>query len=186
MPEDDINDQLLTDTLEDGDAGGKTGIMDKLLAILLPLGVIVLFAGAGYFASGLTAPAQVEAQEEVEPSEPEKTPPVDSDQGYVYFDLEPIITNLNEPQATRYIKVIFSLGSLEEDKAEVEAAIAKKTHELKNHLLIYLSNLSLNDVRGAKNINRVRREVQDSINERLWPSGRPMIANVSLKDWIVQ
>jgi flagellar basal body-associated protein FliL len=61
-----------------------------------------------------------------------------------------------------------------------------KSHEMNNYLIIYLSNLSLEEVRGEKNINRVLREVQDSLNDRLWPGGKPLISKVSLKEWIVQ
>ena len=184
MPED-INDNQSESDLLGG--GGETGMLGNLLKLLLPVGVIVVFAAAGYFASRLGGPAEAGGAQETESptTQPDKASDKD-DPDQTHYDLDPIVINLNEPQATRYLRVIFSLAINDDDYYAAEAEIVKKSHKINNYLLIYLSNLSLEEVRGAKNINRVRREVQDSLNDRLWPGGKPLIASVSLKEWIVQ
>jgi flagellar basal body-associated protein FliL len=179
MPEDTNDNQSAVDSLAGGD---ETGTLGKILKLLLPVGVIVVFAAAGYFASGLGGPAEAGGAQEAESptTQPSKAYGED-DPDQTHYDLEPIVINLNEPQVTRYLRVIFSLAINDDDYSAAEADIIKKSHEMNNYLIIYLSNLSLEEVRGKKNINRVRREVQDSLNDRLWPGGKPLIASVSLK-----
>jgi flagellar basal body-associated protein FliL len=186
MPEDIMNDdESVADSLAKSGGDGETGKLDKILKILLPVGIIVLFAAAGHFASRLGAPAEAGAEEETPTSQPSKVPQGDEAE-QSHYDLEPIVINLNEPQVTRYLRVIFSLGIADGDYSTATRLIEKRTYEMKNWLIVYLSDLSLEEVRGAKNINRVRREVQDSLNDRLWPGERPLIGNVSLKEWIIQ
>jgi flagellar basal body-associated protein FliL len=184
MPEDTNDNQSADDSSADG---GETGALGKILKLLLPVGIIVVFATAGYFASGFGGPVEAGGAQDTEAAttQPAKASS-EEDPDQTHYDLEPIIINLNEPQATRYLRVIFSLAINDDDYSTAEAAIIKKSYKINNYLLIYLSNLSLEEVRGAKNINRVRREVQDSLNDRLWPGEKPLIASVSLKEWIVQ
>ena len=183
--EDIDNDDQSVDPLAgsgDGEGAGKLG---GILKMLLPAGIVVLCAAAGYFASSLNVPAQAGAEEtEQTAREPDKSSR--DDRELVHHDLEPIIINLNEPQVTRYLRVVFSLAIASEDSGAAISTIKKHTHDVNNWLIVYLSDLSLDDVRGAKNINRVRREIQDSLNDRLWPGARPLILKVSLKEWIIQ
>ena len=194
MAEDKNNDEAIDDPLADigsKDSAGKSG---KMLQIILPAAIIVIFAAAGHFASRMTAPAQagVEQPESGDQSdtpaadEPKKDKPATDDVDRSYFDLEPIVINPNEPQVTRFLRVTFSLAIGKDDFSDAEALIKKKTNEIQNWLITYLCDLSLEDVRGAKSINRVRREVQDLLNDKLWPDSRPMIVSISLKEWIVQ
>lgn len=185
MPED-RNDQSVADPLAESGGFEETGKLGKILKILLPVGIVVLFAAAGYFASRLNVPAQAGAEEAKSTLDPDKSSKGDGDKAQAHHDLEPIVVNLNEPQVTRYLRVVFSLAIAGEDYDDAMATIEKKTHEMNNWLIVYLSDLSLEDVRGAKNINRVRREIQDSLNGRLWPGERSLIVNVSLKEWIIQ
>lgn len=191
--------QSVSDALSEGGGGG--GKLGGILNLILPLGIAVVFATAGYFVSGFNVPDQAGAGE-VEQSadagegdgsdEGEKTKKgsgagtqkISKDQKH--HDLDPIIVNLNEPQVTRYLRVAFSLAFNAEDFDVGVEEIKKRSHDIHDQFLVYLSNLSLEDVRGAKNINRVRREIQDLLNNSLWPGKRPLITNVSLKEWIVQ
>jgi len=179
------DDQSVADSPAESGGDAETGKLGNILRILLPVGIIVLFAAAGHFASRLGAPAEAGAEEEEPTSRPSKVPQGDEEE-QTHHDLEPIVINLNEPQVTRYLRVIFSLAIADADYNTAAKTIEKKTHEMNNWLIVYLSDLSLEEVRGAKNINRVRREIQDSLNDRLWPGERPLIANVSLKEWIIQ
>ena len=183
MPED-INDDQSVDPLAGRGGDEESGKLGKILKLLLPVGIVVLFGVAGYFASSLNVPAQVGAEEAKPTPDPDKSPQGDEEQ--THFDLEPIVVNLNEPQVTRYLRVIFSFAIASGDYTTAMITIEKKKHEMNNWLIVYLSDLSIEEVRGAKNINRVRREIQDSLNDRLWSGKRPLIVGVSLKEWIVQ
>jgi len=184
MPEDKNDDLSISDPLAEGGGIEEAGKLGKILKILLPVGIVVLFAAAGYFASRLNIPAEAGAEEAKPTLDLDKSTQGDKEQ--TYYDLEPIVVNLNEPQVTRYLRVVFSFAIASQDYDAAMATIEKKTPEMNNWLIVYLSDLSLEDVRGAKSINRVRREIQDSLNGRLWPGEPPLIVNVSLKEWIVQ
>ena len=184
MPEDKNDDKSTADALSGSDGDGETGMPGKILKLLLPVGIVVLFATAGYFASGFNVPAQAGAEEAEPTPDPKKSPQGEGEQNHL--DLEPLIVNLNEPQVTRYLRVALSFDIASEDYNTAKALIEKKMNDMKNWLITYLSDLSLEDVRGAKNINRARREILDSLNDRLWPGERSLIVNVSLKEWIVQ
>lgn len=183
------NDQS-ADPLAGSDGGEGGGKLGGILKTLLPVGLVILCGVGGYIASNFNVPAEADAEEgdaqatSAPADKPDKSPRDVTD--LTHHELEPIIINLNEPQVTRYLRVVFSLGIPTEDFSEAKATIDKNTHDMKNWLIVYLSDLTLDDVRGAKNINRVRRQIQDSLNNRLWPDGRPLILKVSLKEWIIQ
>ena len=105
---------------------------------------------------------------------------------YEYILLEPIIVNLNEPRLARYIRATLILVVREEHSKEAHKVIDKKMHTIRSRLILYLSNCSLEEVRGAENLNRILRDIQDSINNWLWPNGRPLIARVDYSEWAVQ
>jgi flagellar basal body-associated protein FliL len=190
MPEETKNDdQSVTDALSGGEGGGP-GIVGKILKLILPVGLVVVFGVGGFFASSLgggpvAADADTSDTTDQTPEKEDQTP-VDDSGEREHHDLKPIVVNLNEPQVTRYLRAGFSLAIASGDFADAEAIVTKKSHDLRDWLIGYLSNLSIEDIRGAKNINRVRREVQDLLNDRLWPGKRPRILSVSLSEWIVQ
>ena len=176
------NEQAAADTATEKAEGPTGGGGGGILRILLPVGVAILAGAAGHLASQMAPPGSSEA---AETSEPQARTPQD-DENLTYYDLEPITVNLNEPQVSRYLRVILSLAIDSEDHGDASKTIEKKLPELKNWLIIFLSDLSLEDVRGAKNKNRIRRSIQDSLNDRLWPGERALIVKVIFKEWIVQ
>ncbi|MCP4376534.1 MAG: hypothetical protein GY794_10230 [bacterium] len=184
-------DQAVDDAL---DKGANPGMVGKILKYLLPVGLVVVFSAAGFFASGLGGgPAAADAETSdaatdgaTDKASEEDDTPADESGEREHHDLDPIVVNLNEPQVTRYLRAGFSLAIGSDDFSDAETIITKKSHDLRDWLIGYLSNLSIEDIRGAKNINRVRREVQDLLNDRLWPGKRPRILSVSLSEWIVQ
>ena len=185
MPEEN-SEQLVSDHLAASDGNEKNGKLAKILGILLPVGIFVVFANAGYFASGLNVPAPAGAEQTEAVPDSDNSTGGDDDKVQFHHDLEPIVVNLNEPQVTRYLRVVLSFAIIDKDRSDAIETIEKNAEDMKNWLIVYLSDLSLEEVRGAKNINRVRREIQDSLNERLWPGKRPLIADVRLKEWIIQ
>jgi flagellar basal body-associated protein FliL len=184
MAEEEQNEQSVADALTSDNEGGSGGVVSKILRLALPVGILVLAAGAGYFANQMTGgldstPSEATAEEDNPP------PPAD-DKEYKYFDLEPIVANPNVPRLERYIRATLTLAIHKDDYDQAKKVLEKRMPELKNSLILYLSDCSLDEIRGKKNLNRILREVQDSFNERLWPDQRGLIAKVGYKEWVIQ
>jgi hypothetical protein len=50
----------------------------------------------------------------------------------------------------------------------------------------YFAGLSLEDVRGSRNLTRIKEEVQDQFNNILFPNTRPYIQRVLFKEFAIQ
>jgi len=93
------------------------------------------------------------------------------------------VANLNEPGATRYVSMGFTLeisGQLPAGGSGEGAAnpyLKEKQPLITNWLSIYLSSLGLTDVQGEKNLNRILTEIRDGLNAKLFP-GKPLIVAV--------
>lgn len=103
--------------------------------------------------------------------------------GTWYYDLDPIVANLNEPGAMRYVRVSITLqinSSWEKEKAENILELQKPN--LKNWLAIYLASLTTNDATGDKNLKRIQLEILDAFNGILFPDAKPQIKQVLFKE----
>jgi len=110
----------------------------------------------------------------------------DSQKGW-YFDLEPVVANLNEPGATRYVRVALTLEiSNELDQKKTTAFLQENAPLLKNLLTIYLASQTIEDMRGDRNLRRIQLEILDNFNEKFFPNGAPQIKQVLLKEFAIQ
>jgi flagellar basal body-associated protein FliL len=109
-----------------------------------------------------------------------------SNEEYAYIEFAPITVNLDEPRLSRYVRATIILASRRAHGDAAKPAVEKKMKELHNWLTVYLAGRKLEDVRGEKNLNRIRREIQDAFNELLWPGKAPMIDHVLFKEFAVQ
>ena len=105
---------------------------------------------------------------------------------YRYLDIEPITINLDEPRLARYVRAAITLAFDAKNETEVRSQVDKRLPELKNWLAVYLAGRTLDEVRGAQSLNRVRREIGDAFNEQIWPQQPPRIHHVLLKEFAVQ
>lgn len=104
-----------------------------------------------------------------------------------YYDFEPVVANLNEPGATRYIRITLTLqikGQIDQQKGK-EFFDAKKPL-LTNSLTIYLASLSLQEVTGEKNLRHIQAQVLDTFNQTLSSDGKPMIEQILFKEFAIQ
>ena len=190
-------------------AGG--GGLKRLL--ILAAGMTLLAAAGGYGAAVLmggsapsseeSAPATAHAAESPakEPAK-EKEKAEKSEKGekgkegassrlaegaeFGYYDFEPIIVNLDEPRLARYIRVTITLVIKAENHDAAKAALDKRKPELKNWLTTYFASCTLDNVRGAPSMNRLRREILDAFTQQLWPNQKPLIEQVLFKEFAVQ
>ena len=104
-----------------------------------------------------------------------------------FYDLDPVVANLNEPGVTRYVRATFMLEvSSEMDKKKGTAFLDEKKPILINWLTVYLSSLSLEDIRGDKNLRSIQSSVCEAFNEKLFPHSKPLIKRVLIKEFPVQ
>jgi flagellar basal body-associated protein FliL len=104
-----------------------------------------------------------------------------------YYNLEPVVANLDEPGATRYVRAALTLEMSPEISAEKGAAfLEQKKPLLTNLLTIYLAGLNIEATRGDKNLKRIQTDICDTFNERLFPNGKPLIKRILIKEFAVQ
>ena len=159
---------------------------------LLTFGIMLLVtvglgAVGGHFVGELTASQPSEANA-MEPSVPQASP----DQAgaphtqFASIDLERITVNANEPRLQRFIHATIAVTVRKEAFDHVSGVLTERRDEIKDWLITYLSGCSLEEVRGPRNLNRIRREMQDSLNDMLWPNRDPLIESVLLREFQVQ
>jgi len=103
------------------------------------------------------------------------------------YDLEPVIANLDEPGVTRYARVTITLQldpQMDQEKGTV--FLEGKKPVLRDWLTTYIAGLSLERVRGTRNLSRIKQEVRDSFNELLFPEGKPFIRDILFKEFAIQ
>jgi len=163
----------------------------SMLWLLIAVGMAALATGAGFGlgrllagssgASGATGAATGDVQQ---PQRAQNPSPAQEDYGYIEF--EPIAVTLDGPRLDRYIRATVVLAIAKDQLDQAQKLIEKRKPELRNYLTVFFSGCRLEDVRGAEKLNRLRREIQDSLNEQLWPEGQPMISRVLFKEFAVQ
>jgi len=159
--------------------------------------VVVVCAGAGlglgrlFAGSGEAQTAELSQQDQSAQMEGLKADVLDltggDSQKTWYYDLEPVVANLNEPGATRYVRAAMTLevsSDVDEEKGTV--FLEEKKPLLTNWLTIYLASLSIEDIRGDKGLKRIQSEVLDAFNERLFPDSRPQIKKILFKEFAIQ
>ncbi|GAH72149.1 unnamed protein product, partial [marine sediment metagenome] len=104
-----------------------------------------------------------------------------------YYELEPVVANLDVPGITRYVRAAITLEiSAEVDQEKGIAFLEEKKPVLTNWLTIYLASLTLEDIRGDRNLRRIQSQILDSFNEKLFPDARPQIKHILFKEFAIQ
>ncbi len=172
----------------DGASGrGRLKVIVRLA--LIPAVILIGVAGGYGLGSALAGGSPDDPEDalaEKLPVEPPEPDPTVKEGEYEYYDFEPIVVNLNEPRLARYIRATITLAIPKARAAAVTEQVSRKQKELRNWLTVYLSGRTLDDVRGPKHLNRIRREILDACNKQLWPNGKPMIEQVLFKEFAVQ
>lgn len=158
--------------------------------LIVMVAVVALAGGGGFILSKLVAggPTQAQAADQAPQDQAAANQSEQGDKGndYAYVQLEAVTVTLDGPTMARYLqaKVTFAIGKSDENIARV--LIEKRMPEIRNWLNVYFASQTLDSVRGDKNLNRMLREIQDALNERLWPDSEPMIHEVLFEGINVQ
>lgn len=160
-----------------------------IMFVVVVLCGIVGFA-LGRFLAGSSIPKTAEhsPEEELPQVEYLRTDGSETDPQRVwYYDLEPVLANLDEPGITRYIRVILTLEiSPKVDKVKGIAFFDEKRPVLTNCLTIYLAGLTIDDIKGDRNIRRIQSQLLDAFNEKLFPDTEPLIKQILFKEFAIQ
>jgi flagellar basal body-associated protein FliL len=155
------------------EAPAKSGGMRGLIIYSM----IAIIAAAGGFAVPMMFPQLVSGQPAEENAGPPKT---------VYVPFGETVVNLNEDKLNRYLSVKIDLQVNETDQQLVTELVEKEKPRLKNWLLSQLSELGMEDIRGAAGQNRLRREIHDRFNDMLFVDELDRINDVLFQDFRVQ
>ena len=176
-------------------AGGRRmPLSGKYLQWIIIAAVPVICAGAGFGLGRLLGPSAATdtagTTRQAVPTQAQLARPEgaekDSQKGW-YFDVEPVVANLNEPSATRYVRAALTLEiSNDLDTKKTTAFLQENAPLLKNLLTIYLASQTIENMRGDRNLRRIQLEMLDSFNEKLFPGGAPQIKQVLFKEFAVQ
>ena len=156
-----------------------------LICACAGLSVGRLFAGSGTPEGVETGPESVESAQ-IEDLKADNNP-AKAPAKVWYYDLDPVVANLNEPTVTRYVRASLTLEmSADMDVKKGTAFLDEKKPILINWLTVYLSSLGLEDIRGDKNLRSIQSYIRDAFNEKLFPDSKPQIKQVLIKEFPVQ
>jgi flagellar basal body-associated protein FliL len=110
----------------------------------------------------------------------------------VFLPFGGVSCNIGDGQLNRFLRVTITL-QFECPKDDT----AKQTEELQklldfnkpiltSWLLSYLSDMKMDDIRGAVGQNRLRREIQNQFSTVLFPDGDRQVQNLLFEEFIVQ
>ena len=155
--------------------------------------IVALCAGSGFLLGRLFAGSaepqtqSSQADESTSSENPKMADSATNSEISWYYDLEPVVANLDEPSVTRYVRVIITLEiSAALEQAKCEKLLEEKKPILTNWLTIYLASLTLEDTRGDRNLKRIQSQILDAFNEELFPDARPQIKRVLFKEFAIQ
>lgn len=96
------------------------------------------------------------------------------------INLDPFIVNLNEPGASRYLKVTIQLELQQKD---TDKLIEKSKQLIRDDFLSYLSGLSLKDCLGGKAKDKIRTDLLAKIDDII---GTHRVKRMFFQDFVVQ
>ena len=97
-----------------------------------------------------------------------------------------VVVNLDEGRMSRYLRIAISLQIPKSQEENFKKQIETKKIVLRNWLLSKISDLDLDDIRGAAGQNRLRREIREQFNAVLCPDGYDQIYDVLFEEFNVQ
>jgi flagellar basal body-associated protein FliL len=97
------------------------------------------------------------------------------------------VANLNEPGVTRYVRVTLTL-EIDSQLAEKDGItfLEQRKPLLKNWLTLFIANLTLEDIRGERNLRQVQNQIAETFNQGLFPNAQPCVKRILFKELSIQ
>ena len=175
---------------EEASSEKKSG--GKLLSLLVPIITALVLAGGGFFVGrmfGTRGNTQNVAAAEEEPAEltaEEQAANASTEVAWSY-DMEAVVTYLDEPGVTRYIRLGVTLG-IGEGLPEKDGIplLEKKMPMLKDWLTLYMTNKSIADIQGEARLRVMKDEIATAFNKGLFADGSKHIKAVYINTISIQ
>lgn len=154
----------------------KRGFKSKILwlafgLVMCGVGFAIPFLVPNLVAAPAEAPAAAEAPTSASPA---------------FISFGDTVVNLNSDRLNRYLRIAITLQVDETDETVVTEILEKKKAILKSWLISFLSDVSMEDIRGAVGQNRLRRQIQDHFNSTLFDDGYDRIHDILFEEFNVQ
>ena len=166
------------------------GVLQWILMVV----IVAICAGSGFTLGRLFAGSPTpntindfQKNEPVQEENAERNDLITDFQKPWYYDLQPVVANLDEAGVTRYVRATLTLEiNPELSKKKGDLLLEEKKPILTNWLTIYLAGLTLEDARGDRNLRRIQSQILDAFNEKLFPNAKPQIKRVLFKEFAIQ
>ena len=172
------DDDRREDDGSDEDAPKKKGGMLSTIIVGLVCGMVGFAVPMVMPAGDDTEKPDTEKQSTMDIPDPEGVP------DFVSFG--EAVVNLDEGRLNRYLRVNVSLQIDKAQKLKIEELLKTKKAILRSWLLSYISDQSMEDIRGAAGQNRLRRAIRDQFNNTLFEDGFDRIEDVLFEDFNIQ
>lgn len=96
------------------------------------------------------------------------------------------VVNIDEGRLNRYLRMSITLQVNEDKVAELTQKVEKRRAILKSWLLSYLSDRTMDEIRGAAGQNRLRREILENFNAVLSDDSSEVIHDVLFEEFNIQ
>lgn len=154
--------------------GGK-----KMLVLGLVLFNLLAAGGVGYFVVMGDAD-EAAADEGGDEEEAEEKGPVGGTEYGPLVEMKPLVSNLDDPQAGRYVKITLHLEIKSEDvRPQVEAALVP----IRSELLVYFTGIKVEETIGTKNKKRIIQDVTDLVDGVV---GEGLVRRVFFTEFVTQ
>jgi flagellar basal body-associated protein FliL len=97
-----------------------------------------------------------------------------------------VVVNLAGDRLARFLRVKIMVAVDEAETKEITELLTTQKAFLKSWLIGYLSDQSPQEITGKVGLNRVRREIRDQFNARLYPDGEEKIIDILFDEFMVQ
>lgn len=97
-----------------------------------------------------------------------------------------VVANLAEDRLTRHLQARITLLANSADEKLIAETLETNRALLLNWLISYLSDKSLDEVRGAAGVNRARRDIQDKFNSLLFADGSEKVRDVLFEEFTIR
>lgn len=146
--------------------------------------VIVVLVGLAAVGAGFITPFLL--MKNTQPAGKGNTVKKAKDSMPVLVPFDEVSVNLATVSQSRYLKVKIFLAVQAEDEKAIKEQVDKSKLHLRNWLITYLADRSMDDVRGTAGLNRIRREILEQFNAMLFPDGADKLVDVLFFDFLVQ
>ncbi len=179
----------MAETKQKKDAASGPKPLKLLLNVLLLFVIIALAVAVGSHLGGTVRPQTASAEPPAAPaSEGPAMPdePPSPGEECSYYKLEPLTVTPNTKNMNRFLRAALVFKTRPKDLQDVSERVMKYGPDLTSRLTTYLADLTLDQTRSERNLNRLRREIRDLVNEVLWPEQRPRVVEVLFAEFYVQ